>query len=75
MNTVTIPVLSRFVWFDGRCWFNPSRPLDHMGRVELWSLSESSAGIDVDADKVRPCDAATIAAIREAQDAGQLLKF
>ena len=75
MNTVTVPVLSRFVWFDGRCWYNPGHPLDHMGRVSLWSLSIDGAGTLASPDGVHECNAATIAAIREAQDAGQLIKF
>ena len=68
-------VLPRYVWFQGKCWHNPGHPLDWMGRVDLWSLSQDGDGIGADPSQCHPCDDKTVAAIWEAQNAGQLIKF
>lgn len=72
MNTVTIPILPRFVRYQGKCWYNPSHPLDASGRVDLWSLSEDGAGVGAEPEQVHPCTDAEANAICEAIDAGQL---
>lgn len=67
--------LPRFVRYKGKCWYNPGRSLDHMGRIDLWSLSEDGAGTGAELDYVYPCSEAEVKAIEDAANAGQLIKF
>lgn len=40
-----------YVWFRGRCWLNTGMR-DDRGRLHLWSLRDSSAGVLADPKKV-----------------------
>lgn len=72
MNTVTIPVLPRFVRYKGKCWYNPSHPIDAWGRVSLDSLSVDGLSTGAKPAEIYPCTEAEANAICEAIEAGQL---
>lgn len=66
-----------FVWHMGRVWFNPHHSPDSLGRIHLYALNiaANGEGKGVLPSQIYPCDAETVKAIKDAQEAGQLQSF
>lgn len=46
---------SEFVWYKGKCWYNPNNPVTAKGEISLWSLLSDGLGIVAPVADVREC--------------------